>query len=242
MPLAAIQFLTVIPVPWSTAPPGEGALFFPLTGALLGASAGVVFLALSSGMDRSMAALLAVTWLLMLTGCLHEDGLADVADAVRAGRTRQRMMEILKDSRIGAYGAVALILSIGLRWGALARSGANAAPGLVAALALSRASLVVLAGTAPSVGTGLAQSFALSCSTVVVAGTVAESLVIAGLSAFFLGWRTIVVMVVVSAVVLLLARHWFTQRLGGVNGDCLGATCQVVEIANLLVLAWQPSI
>jgi adenosylcobinamide-GDP ribazoletransferase len=240
--MAAVQFLTVIPVPWSTTPPGEAALLFPFTGALLGASAGLVLLALSFGMDRSIAGLLAVAWLLMLTGCLHEDGLADVADAVRAGRSRQRMIDILKDSRIGAYGAIALIMSIGLRWQALARSGANPVPGLVTALALSRASLVVLAGTAPSVGAGLAQSFALSCSTAVVVWTVAESLVIAGLSAFFLKWQTLVVMIVASAAVLLLARVWFTQRLGGVNGDCLGATCQVVEIVNLLVLAWQPSI
>ncbi len=142
--LAAIQFLTVIPVPSATANAGEAALFFPVTGALLGVSAGVVLFGVGCVLGRSIGALLAVSWLLIVTGCLHEDGLADVADAVRAGRTRQKMMNILKDSRIGAYGAVALILSIGLRWQALARSGANPLPGLLTALAFLAGRLLFL--------------------------------------------------------------------------------------------------
>jgi adenosylcobinamide-GDP ribazoletransferase len=240
--LAAMQFLTVIPVTCETGPLGAAGVWFPLVGAMLGASAGAVLLASRPGLGVSIGALLALIWLLMLTGCLHEDGLADVADAVRAGRSRQRMIGILKDSRIGTYGAVALVVSVVVRWQALARSPANPIPGLAGALALSRSSLVALAGLTPSVGTGMGQAFATSCSGAAMITTVVESVLVVGAMAFFTGWRTGAAMVVSSATIVLLARLWFVRRLGGVNGDCLGATCQVVEMVNLLILAWQPSI
>jgi adenosylcobinamide-GDP ribazoletransferase len=240
--LAAIQFLTVIPVTCETGPLGASGVWFPLVGAMLGASAGAVLLVSRPGLGVSIGALLALVWLLMLTGCLHEDGLADVADAVRAGRSRQKMMEILKDSRIGTYGAVALVVSIVVRWQALARSPVNPIPGLTGALALSRSSLVALAGLTPSVGTGMGQAFAASCSGAVMITTAVESVLVVGAMTFFTGWRAAAAMVVSSAVIVLLARLWFVRRLGGVNGDCLGATCQVVEIVNLLILACQPSI
>src|SRR5579862_755051 len=94
--LGALQFLTILPVPGDTAPASESAVFFPLVGALLGASAAAILL--------TGNALLAIAWLLIATGCIHEDGLADVADAFRAGRSRERILSILKDSRIGTYG------------------------------------------------------------------------------------------------------------------------------------------
>jgi cobalamin synthase len=71
---------------------------------------------------------------------------------------------------------------------------------------------------------------------------VTESIFIIGMTAWFTGWRTGTAMIVASAAIVLLARYWFVRRLGGVNGDCLGATCQVVEMVNLVILAWQPSI
>ncbi len=226
----AVQFLTVLPVGGGAA----AAVFFPFVGVLLGASAGGVVLLGGGG---SLAALLALAYLMMVTGCLHEDGLADVADAVRAGRSREKIMLILKDSRIGTYGGLALIMSVLIRWQALALCRVNPVYGLVAALALSRASLVVLAGIAPSVGGGLGQAFATGISRLVVVGVVAQAVAVA----FVAGWRNAVVMVGCSAVVILVARGWFVRRLGGVNGDCLGATCQAVETVNLVILTWQPS-
>jgi adenosylcobinamide-GDP ribazoletransferase len=240
--LCAIQFLTVVPVYCETASPGAAAVFFPVTGALLGAGTGAVLLAARMGLGRSISALLALAWLLVVTGCLHEDGLADVADAVRAGRSRQKMLEILKDSRIGTYGAIALILSIGIRWQSLDAAAINPVPGLAAALCLSRASLVGLAAVTPAVGGGTGEAFAKSCSGRVLSGVLAQAVAIAGLMAFFADWQTMAIMIAASATVVLLARYWFVRRLGGVNGDCLGATCQAVEIVNLVILTWHPSI
>src|SRR3954471_15815666 len=114
--LGAIQFLTVVPIPGQTAIPGRAAPFFPLIGAALGATCGLVFEVCQKPLGGSLAALTAISAAIILSGGLHEDGLADVADALRAGRSREKMLAILKDSRIGAYGAVVLVLCICIRW------------------------------------------------------------------------------------------------------------------------------
>jgi adenosylcobinamide-GDP ribazoletransferase len=231
--LGAVQFLTIVPVRGRTSPPGEAAVFFPFIGALLGATAG--------GLLRGSNALFALTALIVITGCLHEDGLADVADAVRAGRSREKMLEILKDSRIGTYGALALILSVALRWHALTRIAVSPIAGVAAALALSRTSLVALAATALPVGAGMGHAFAASCSRAVLIKTAAECLAIVALAVVLIGWLHALTMIAATTATVFLARVYFTRRLGGVNGDCLGATCQAVETINLVILAWHPS-
>ena len=237
----AIQFLTVFPVRRFTASPGDSAVCFPLVGALLGASGGVILILLPRlGFDLSLSALLVLAWFAFASGCLHEDGLADVADAVRAGRTRDKMMQILKDSRIGTYGAIALIFSIGLRWQALSQVQQHPIAGLAASLALSRASLVVLAATANPVGSGLGYAFVAACTRKTLIAVSIQSIAILALSSVLLTWRSLL-MLAATILLVLLAKTYFTLRLGGVNGDCLGATCQVVEILNLVILAWQPS-
>jgi adenosylcobinamide-GDP ribazoletransferase len=235
--LAALQFLTVLPIPGSTATPGQAAIFFPITGALLGASAGALFLAANAGFGLSIAALLSIAWLLFITGCLHEDGLADIADAVRAGRTREKILLILKDSRVGAYGALALMMSLLLRWQALSRSTVNPVFGLAAILAVSRSAMVVLAATTPSISEGLGSAFAAEISRPVMLVVAAQAILLSLLA----GWAYALAMTLASALAILLARAWFLRRLGGVNGDCLGATCQAVETINLVILAWRHS-
>lgn len=236
--LGALQFLTVLPIRGETASPGESALFFPLLGALLGASTGALFVAMSSVLGRSLSALIALVWLMGTSGCLHEDGLADVADALRAGRTREKIMLILKDSRIGAYGAVALIVTVSIRWQALTQIDLSPITGMAAALSLSRTSLVVLAGTTPSMGDGLGAAFARSCSRPVVLLSMVQAIMIA----LLVDWRYGAAMILSSALIVLLARVYFVRRLGGVNGDCLGAACQVVETANMVILVCHPFI
>src|SRR5262249_12873429 len=93
----------------------------PLAGLLIGLAGGAIyFLAHSVGLTAGPAAALALATTVLLTGALHEDGLADTADGVGGGRTRDRKLEIMRDSRIGAYGACALFLSLIIRWSALA--------------------------------------------------------------------------------------------------------------------------
>jgi len=224
--LGALQFLTILPIPGDTAPASESAIFFPLVGALIGASAGVVLL--------TGNALLVIAWLLVVTGCIHEDGLADVADAFRAGRSRERILAILKDRRIGTYGCLALVMSVLIRWQALAQMRANPAYGMIAAVALSRSALVALAAVAPAAGDGLGREFVNGMRRNTVLAAIAQAFAIA----FLTGWQCATVMVLSSAAIVLLARAYFVRRLGGVNGDCLGATCQIVETANLLILTW----
>jgi adenosylcobinamide-GDP ribazoletransferase len=240
--LGAVQFLTVLPVRGTTASPGEGAFFFPLTGAMLGVSAGAVKLALGRGLGQSLAAMIALAWLMAVSGCLHEDGLADVADAVRAGRSREKIMDILKDSRIGTYGAIALVLSIGLRWQALAQSSVNPVAALAAAVTFSRTSMVVLAAITPAIGQGLGRAFAAACTPAMVLAVAPQSILVAAVAAVFIGWVHAVALIVSTVVLVFAARWYFTRRVGGVNGDCLGAASQAVEIVNLVILAWRPSI
>src|SRR4051794_5626236 len=134
-----------------------------------------MFLIAQRFLSSSIAALLAISGLVAMTGALHEDGLADVADAFRAGRSRERIMIILKDSRIGAYGALALIVSFALRWQSLVGFQVNAALGLAVSLAVSRSVLVLLAFLAPSVGAGLGVSFASFLSERIVVAVLAQA-------------------------------------------------------------------
>lgn len=236
--LSALQFLTVVPVrlqhPRS---PSKSAIYFPWVGALLGAVAGTWIALSRAHLGSDIACLLALVILTLLTGGIHEDGLADVADAFRAGRSRGKILEILKDSRIGTYGALALLGAFLVRWQALTRSHLDPVLGLVAALALSRASLVALAGFSPPLGDGLGSDFIRHLSRPVLLTSIAGSILIAGLAAGL----TSVAMIVASAAVVAGLRLYFLRRAGGVNGDCLGATCVIVETVNLLILAWQPS-
>jgi adenosylcobinamide-GDP ribazoletransferase len=236
--LGALQFLTVLPVSRAAATPGESAVFFPVVGVLLGALAGGFFLIVQSAIGRSIAALLSLALLMAITGCLHEDGLADAADAFRAGRSPEKILLILKDSRIGAYGAVALILTSLIRWQGLVNCRINPLYALLAALALSRTAMVALAGAAPPVGEGLGRAFAAGCTRRVVSVCIALSVAIS----FIAGAARASALVVADAVALLIARSYFIRRIGGVNGDCLGAICVGIETLNMVILACQFSI
>ena len=177
-------------------------------------------------------ALITVLAMVLLSGALHEDGLADCADAFGGQRPPDKILTILKDSRIGTFGALALIFSIGLRWQAIAQTGSHLFEALAAAGALSRASQVGLAWITPPAGEGSGKLFALSLTTpralaaMVLAAAISASLGVIALPA-----------VVGTAGITLIARDYFERRLGGVNGDCCGALSQVIEGLVLLLCA-----
>jgi len=154
--LAAVQFLTIVPAPGDLAP-ARGVAFFPIVGALVGAIAGGIARIPASVFPPPIAALLALIFLVAITGALHEDGLADVFDAFRAGRPPERIHAILKDSRIGSYGGAALVLSLLLRWQCIALAGGRSVPALAAAVGASRGRWAregVLPGAEPLRGGG----------------------------------------------------------------------------------------
>jgi len=228
--LGAVQFLTIVPVPGSIAP-SQAALFFPLVGAMLGLAGGGIRSAAAQVFPPSIAALLALLFLIAVTGALHEDGLADVFDAFRAGRTPERILAILKDSRIGSYGALAIVMASLLRWQTIEVLGNRAIPAMSAAVGASRGAMVVLAYVSKPAGEGMGKAF---CVGVTRSSTVTAALQGAALP-FLCGPAGGVAALAGNALAVVMARAYFHRRLGGVTGDCLGAVCQISEVLMLLI-------
>jgi adenosylcobinamide-GDP ribazoletransferase len=232
--LAALSFLTVIPIPAENVASGRAAVFFPLVGAMLGAAGAGVFLAANMLLPVSLAALITIAFWTIVSGVLHEDGLADVADAMRAGRTREKMLAILKDSRIGTYGAVAIVFSIAARWQALQHVPVpRMLEVCIIAQSVPRAALVVLAWLSRPSGDGLGLAFLSSLSTTGALIAIAQGIALSML----LGWRPGLLILAGAYIIVRSTRAYFYKRIGGVNGDCLGATEQLVEIFVLILFA-----
>jgi adenosylcobinamide-GDP ribazoletransferase len=256
-PRLAFMLLTRLPLPaGNPADVTDGAVaraawVFPLVGLLVGAAGGGVFMLASNlGLGMGSAALLAMGTQVLLTGALHEDGLADTADGFGGGRSRERKLEIMRDSRIGTYGVVALILVLSLRFSALQdlasnllsisdeldeSAGQNSAIiiALIAAGALSRAAMAVVWYLLPP---ARSDGLAAGSGTVPFGAAVAAGL-LAGLVAFVA--LPVFAFVVASAavIILTLAMAFLAHRqIGGHTGDVLGATQQVTEVAALLAI------
>ena len=237
----AVSFVTILPVA-SSKPAADGAVAratwaLPVAGLLVGLAGALVYKVASRfGLAPNLAALLALAATTIITGALHEDGLADTADGLGGGRTRERKLEIMRDSRIGTYGVCALILSFGLRWSALA---AIANPWAVA-LALCAAHTAARAGlpafmsqVAPARPDGLSAS-AGSPPGRSVAIAFAVGILVLTLT---LGpGKALVSLILLSLAGLMLAQLAIRQ-IGGQTGDILGAFEQTGEILILLVAA-----
>ena len=239
---AAAIFLTRVPLggfPFSRDDWRWSSAYFPFIGLLLGCAQAAVFVG-CAGAGPHVAATLAVIASLLLTGAFHEDGLADTADALGGAYTRERVFEILKDSRVGSFGASALVVVLLLRillvarldglapWAIIATQGASRLPPIwlmavmpyVSADAEAKSKLVARAGPAQ---TALATCF----------GAVAVAVAV---YALHLSLRHAVSLTCVSLLVTTLCGWRFRVRLGGITGDFLGATQQVGECALLLTL------
>jgi adenosylcobinamide-GDP ribazoletransferase len=233
-----ILFCTRLPVPHA-APIASGDVAraswaFPVAGALVG-SAGALTYAIAWGirLPSALAAALALGATLLMTGCLHEDGLADTADGLGGGRDRARKLEIMRDSRLGTYGACALIMSILLRWTALAAMAGPVAvaAALIAAHVAARAALPVFMRFVPparfdGLSAQAGQPAVRSAAVAVLLGVLALVTAL-GLAATMIG------LVLATCAGLLVA--WLSMRqIGGQTGDVLGALEQIIEIVILL--------
>ena len=170
---------------------------------------------------------------MLITGALHEDGLADAADGFGGGSTPERVLEIMKDSRVGSYGVVALILAIFLKLASLASlTRGEIVVALIAGHTLARWSSVLLLYRYSYVGTkGGAFAGGVTTLRLAIATTLAFAICALALQ------RRALIPVLASIVVTAAAGVFFKRRIGGVTGDCLGATNQLVELAVYLALS-----
>ena len=233
--------LTRLPVGWLLPQgqpyrPGRAVWTYPLAGLAVGAvSALVVSIGSRVGVPPLLAAAWSVAVAVMLTGGLHEDGLADTADGFGGGRTRERRLEIMRDSRIGSYGAVALVLSLGLRVAAIAAlPPARTWAALLVAGALSRAAMLpVLALLPPARRDGLGRMLDRTPRRALAAGTLIAAVAPVVLFPPLRAAGALAAAALVGVGVAALAG----RRIGGHTGDVLGACCGVADCAVLTVLA-----
>lgn len=249
--LLALQFFTRIPVTgrlaqWVGYSPDmlrASAAHFPAMGYVVGGVGAGVYAGALSLWSPLVAAALSLIATVLLTGAFHEDGLADVADGLGGSQQRERALEITKDSRIGAFGAIALVLALGLKLAllaALAGQGvAQACVAIVAGHVLSRLMPLTLMRALPYVGGEGAKSKPLADAVSMASLCVALLWSIPAVALVLLAWGTIetIAMGVLAGAVTLWAARWFRRRLQGFTGDCLGATQQVNELAIYLALA-----
>ena len=238
--LTAVQFLTRVPTPelkgyqpdWTA----RSARYFPLVGTLVGGVSATVLAGASLAWGGLLPALLAVGVGVLLTGAFHEDGLADTADGLGGGQTPERRLEIMKDSRIGTFGALALGLVLAVKVAALGEAPVGlAAAGLVAAHGGGRAAAVLAMRLLPYAG-DRAWAKVKPVADGVTTGETVVALAFGGLALvpvmLLAPWAALsglALAVVAATAVVLLAK----RLIGGWVGDTLGATEQVFEAAFL---------
>lgn len=238
--LAAIQFLTRIPtpeLPYEQESLARSVKFFPVVGLLLGSLAALVHLLISPHLSRLITAVLVVIFLVVITGCFHEDALADTFDGFGGGWTRDQILTILKDSRIGSYGAAALMLTLIVRVTLLAEIPLPLVTRyLIAAHVLCRWTTLPLsyflppARTEPSQGARLAK---LTSRTSLLVGTALTLLIVIAA----LGIHA-TAPIVLAALITYASGLYYNSRIQGVTGDCFGATNQLAEILVYLAGVW----
>jgi len=234
----ALALLTRLPLPAGAHGPPRGAAAawaWPLAGALVGALAALAgAVGLAAGLSPWLAAALVLAVQMGATGALHEDGLADTADGIWGGHEADRRLDIMKDSRIGTFGMLALLVTVLARWAALAAL-LTAGPGvaaaaLIAVAALSRVPMVVLMATLPNArGAGLAQSLGQPLPATAALALGLGALVAGALTGAALAPLLLAVGGAGLAMGLIARR-----KLGGQTGDVLGAAQQMAEVAALV--------
>jgi len=241
----ALQFFTRLPIPrWVGFEPAwlhHASRYFPLVGIVVGGFTALVYYAACRLWPAPVAALLSTAAGIYLTGAFHEDGFADMCDGFGGGMTRERVMEIMKDSRIGTYGAVGAGLLVGLKClllAAMAPAGAVAA--LLVAHPLSRAAAAALIwrldyardeGKAKPMAQQMTTGEFITAALCGLAPMAAVGLLDAS------AWPVLGAALLAAAGATLWLAGKFVRRIGGYTGDCLGAVQQVTEVVIYLCLA-----
>jgi adenosylcobinamide-GDP ribazoletransferase len=256
--LTAVMFLTRLPVPrWvdhSAEYMRQAPQYFPAVGWIVGAIASLFYFIFSRYVSSNIGILASMIATLLVTGAFHEDGFADVCDGFGGGWTKEKILLIMKDSRIGAFGAIGLIAVLSSKYLLLKEAAAYPFPGsgvsgavnpslitaMIAAHSLSRLMPVLVMQTAQYAGDpDTSKSGAMTSQRISVGGLLIA--VMLGLAPFvLLPWRMVLVILPALLVTWLLYRY-FRRWIGGYTGDCLGAIQQVSEIVIYLgiVVIWR---
>ncbi|MEM1140479.1 MAG: adenosylcobinamide-GDP ribazoletransferase [Pseudomonadota bacterium] len=243
--LLAVQLLTRLPVGseeiYTPERMAASVRYYALVGVLVGGLSALVFAGALWLLPPLLAVLLALAAGLILTGAFHEDGLADTFDGIGGGATREAALEIMRDSRLGTYGTLALGLALALKVGALvALPPPLAVAALIAGHGLSRVSSVLVLATSRYVraeGTGKPVAGGVSLPSLAV--TLASGALIAGLWCAFQAPASLAWALGGLAIGHGLMRLFFEPKLGGYSGDTLGAVQQASEIGfSLGLVAW----
>jgi adenosylcobinamide-GDP ribazoletransferase len=233
----ALSVLTRLPLPKAATPDahrmGASAWAFPLVGVLLGLICGLFLtVALWIGIHAGIAAALTLGLQMLLTGALHEDGLADTADGLGGGHTKKRALEIMRDSRLGAYGMCTLAITIVGRWAALATI-APIAPiaGLILVAGISRMPMaLVMAGMKNARTDGLSHSAGRPDrvqALIALAISIPIALILGGFGGVFA--------ILIALIAPIPIIFWASRKLNGQTGDVLGAVQQIAELALLAI-------
>ena len=238
--LSAVQFLTRIPLPsvhYEKDSLARAVKYFPLVGALIGGIAALLHKLLVTHLGRLPAAVVIVIFLVWITGCFHEDGLADSFDAFGGGYGREKILLILRDSRIGSYGAAALCLGLVARIVFISSlSLGNAFAYLIVAHVLCRWTTLPLSYFLPPAREEEGQGIRIARLTAgpgLALGTLFSFCIAGGL----LRWRACAP-IAAAVLITLLSARFYTRKIGGVTGDCFGATNQLTEVAVYLCGVW----
>jgi len=233
----ALRFLTILPLPGLPPPSPAGfaraMAFLPLGGGIIGALLDGIGLLVSLFWHAEVRAVALVVAWGVLTAGLHLDGLSDTFDAVMSWRSRERKLEIMRDSRIGAMGALALIAVLALKVVLLGHAGPHWLSALALAPVLGRwATLYGICSFPPARADGLGQSVQIRTNQRnLLVGTLSTLL----LAVLLEGLRGLLAMALVWLASHLLAR-WWTGLLGGLTGDTYGALCELAEVVALATM------
>lgn len=234
--LLAVQFLTRLPVPQRLVTTeeelGRAAAFFPLVGIIIGGGAAIIFALAQRVLPLSVAVLLALGFAAFITSAFHEDGLADTFDGLGGGWTKDRALEIMRDSRIGTYGSLALIfLVLGKYVFLTALEPRQIWRWLIVAHTASRWTVLPLCRWLPYArpeGQGKLVARQIK-SVAFLIGSVTFLLIL-----LLLPWRSAIVALAVTTLIVLISGLYFKRRLDGITGDCLGAANQITEVSLYL--------
>ena len=234
--LIAVQFMTRLPVGRalnsSEAELGKAAAFFPLVGAIVGSGAALVFILLQRVLPAPASVLCAIAFAAFITNGFHEDGLADTFDGFGGGWTKDRVLEIMRDSRIGTYGALALIFVILAKLNLLASlpQGQVWRLMIVGHTAARWTTLPLCVWLPYARVEGQGKLVAKQVGTLeVLMGTVTLVAVL-----LLVSWQAAVAALLVTSLMTLLCGSYFRARLQGITGDCLGAANQLTEVSLYL--------